>query len=201
MVPSGPGAHLQRKRLNVTFILAVAVTIAVLSAIGIHLQTSIATEAIDAPRRPSRVRLVVLGLQDDQGERERMFNEDLRGRCVVDPDVRMVSSGTWSVRCGSGRKLLLVYDRQGNLAQVVDLVRVTLSSLPEDEPERRRLFDRALDGRCQVISSLMQSPGTWMAECQSGARYRLVFEEGRLRQSMEIPAGSRGQAPLTVRSR
>jgi hypothetical protein len=36
----------------------------------------------------------------------------------------------------------------------------------------------------------MESPGTWVAECGSGARFRLVFEEGYLRQYMGIPAAT-----------
>lgn len=181
------------KRLTVPFVLALTVTVAVLSSIGIHLQNSIAPETVDEPRRPSRKRLVgpLATFGQDEEERVRLFNRDLQGRCVIQSVVTMDSAGTWSVTCSSGQHLVLVYDRQGNLERVVDLKRLTLSSLPEDDPERHRLFDRHLKSHCQVISSRMESPGTWMAECGSGARFRLVFEEGYLRQYMGIPVVTR----------
>jgi hypothetical protein len=166
------------QRLSFWFVAAIAVAAAVVSTVGFHLQNAIVTVVMEEPRRPSRARLVRWHSPDLDSERERMFEQDLQGRCAVVSSLQ-ADSRTWIVECSSRQRLRIVYDREGNLVQVLDDLQLVNS---QDEPERHRLFDRELRGRCVTVSSRMESPGVWTVACSSGARHRFVFDQGILRE-------------------
>jgi hypothetical protein len=96
---------------------AVTATVAALVSIGLHAQNALGTAAFENGRESRASRLVFSSAPQDDRERRRMFSRYLTPGCLIE-QLTMEQPGTWTVLCGSGETIRLVYNRR---AEVVGL--------------------------------------------------------------------------------
>jgi hypothetical protein len=164
--------HLPAKRPTIGLVVPVVAAVTAIMCLGIHAQNAWGPLAFEAARQPRRV-----GSTDSwngDAERRDLLRRDLGGRCEIAGATRL-RGGTWSVWCTSGVLLVLTYDRDGALQQVLNSAELTASASPQHDGERLRLFSELVPSRCSVVSTRLSRTGYWTAECRSGDRVHLKF--------------------------